>query len=177
MRQGLIVAVLATLAVAGRAWAQQDTVPLVRGERIRVHQPGRQDLVGILAGADSAGLTVVTSPLDTELVARSPTTRIDRWAGTQSKTGEGALVGLGIGVVGGAIVGGIACSNDSYVLDTGGCIGATAGVFGLVGAAAGALIWHGWHTDRWEPTIWPTVTIPPAGAESSGVTLGVRLRI
>jgi len=177
MRQGLVVAMLATLAIAGRAWAQQDTVPLVRGERIRVREPGSRDLVGTLAGADSTALTIVTSPLDTVRVTRSGGTRIDRWAGTQSKTGEGALVGLGVGIVGGAIVGGIACGNDSYSLDTGGCIAATAGVFGLVGAAAGAFIWHGWRTDRWEATVWPTVTIHPAGAEATGVTLGVRLRI
>jgi hypothetical protein len=177
MRHTHLVVALATVALAGRAAAQQDTVALVRGERIRVHLQGKPALVGTLAAADSAGLTIITSPLDTIPVARAGVTRIDRWAGTQSKTGEGALVGLGVGVVSGAIVGGIACSNDSYSLDTGGCIAAAAGIFGLVGAAAGAVIWHGWHTDRWEPTVWPAVTIQPAGLTVQGVTVGMRFRL
>jgi hypothetical protein len=177
MRHALVFVTLATVGIAGRAAAQQDTVALVRGERIRIHQQGKQALVGTLAAADSTGLTIITGPLDTVPVARAGVTRIDRWAGTQSKTGEGALVGLGVGMVAGAIVGGIACSNDSYSLDTGGCIAASAGILGLVGAAAGAFIWHGWHTDRWEPAVWPVVTIQPAGVTVKGVALGMRLRL
>jgi len=176
MRRTLIVLVLGTLAVAGRAQAQQDTVALVRGERVRVHQAGKQKLVGTLAAADSLQLTIITSPLDTVPVSRASVTGIDRWAGTESKTGEGALVGLGVGVVGGVIVGGIACSGTDYSMSTGSCIAAAAGIFGLVGAAAGAIIWHGWTTDRWEPTVWPTVTIQPGGSSAAGVALGVHLR-
>jgi hypothetical protein len=62
-------------------------------------------------------------------------------------------------------------------MSTGGCIAAAAGIFGLVGAAAGAIIWHGWTTDRWEPAVWPTVRVQPAGPEGGSVTVGLRLRI
>jgi hypothetical protein len=177
MRHTLVIITLGTVVLAGRAAAQQDTVPLVRGERIRVHQAGKHKLVGTLAAADSLQLTIITSPLDTIPVPRSAVTGIDRWAGTQSKTGEGALVGLGVGLVGGAIVGGIACGGTDYSMSTGSCIAAAAGIFGLIGAAGGAIIWSTWHTDRWEPTVWPTMTIQPLGSGGKNVSLGVRLRI
>jgi hypothetical protein len=177
MRRALAGLTIAALAFTANAWAQQDTIALVRGERIRVHQAGKHKLVGTLVAADSAQLTIITSPLDTIPVSRSAVTGIDRWAGTQSKTGEGALVGLGLGVAAGAVVGGIACSGNDYSMSTGSCIAAAAGIFGLIGAAGGAIIWSSWHTDRWEPTVWPTMTIQPLGSEGKNVSLGVRLRI
>jgi hypothetical protein len=179
MKRTLLVsalAALAALALTAAAQAQQDTVALVRGERIRVHQGGKQTLVGTLAAADSTHLTIITSPLDTIPVPRSTVTGVDRWAGTQAKTGEGALVGLGVGVVSGAIVGAIACSDGAYGMEAGDCAVATAGAFGLIGAAAGAIIWSRWQTDRWEPTVWPTLTIQPAGADGKSVAFGVHLR-
>jgi hypothetical protein len=177
MRRTPVLLTLAALAFTASAWAQEDTVALVRGERIRLHLAGKPKLVGMLEAADSLQLTIITSPLDTIPVPRSAVTGIDRWAGTQSKTGEGALVGLGIGVVGGAIIGGIACGGTDYSMSTGSCIAAAAGIFGLIGAAGGAIIWSTWQTDRWEPTVLPTVTIQSPGSGGKNVSLGVRLRI
>ena len=106
-------------------------------------------------------------------------TRFELSRGKSRHAGRGALIGLGIGAGGGAIIGAIAeVSGERYCIDT--C--AAAGVLtaftaiglaipGLViGTVAGALI----KTDRWEEVPLDRVRVSLAPTRD-GVSLGMRI--
>jgi hypothetical protein len=168
---------LAVLACASQGQAQQDTVQLVPGQRVRIHQQGKHTLVGAFVAADSVSLAILASPADTVQVPRASITGVDRSVGTRSMVPDGALIGLGVGVVGGVITGALACSpdNNGWNVTQGECMSWGAAAFGLIGALVGALSWSGERTDRWKPTVWPIVTLHPSGAEGKRVALGLHL--
>ena len=98
---------------------------------------------------------------------------VDVWAGTKSQTGKGALLGGAVGAAVGAGLGVLVCSEEH---DCAAYIGGGALVVGAIGAGTGALIGSGSHTDRWEPTAWPTVSFLPNSSAGSRLALGMHLR-
>jgi len=115
----------------------------------------------------------VTSTGDSVRLPRSGVQSIDVWAGTKSQTGKGALLGGAVGAAVGVGFGALICSEEH---DCPTYVGAGALIFGAVGAGAGALVGSGSHTDRWEPTAWPTLSVLPIGPDRGTVALGVHLR-
>jgi hypothetical protein len=68
-----------------------------------------------------------------------------------SRAGDGALIGLLLGGVGGAFAAGAACASDPWFQDdAGGCAMAGAVVFGAGGALVGAIIGAMITGTRWE---------------------------
>lgn len=113
------------------------------------------------AGAGALVTKVVSVPLTTirEFEVSHPV----------SNRGKGALIGLGVGVVSGAIVGAAegSCTQDQICIAPRGSeplIGAV--VFGGAGALLGALLGSTIHSDRWESlsSSRAKVTLAPRGA-------------
>jgi hypothetical protein len=113
------------------------------------------------AGAGALVTKVVSVPLTTitELEVSRP----------RSNGGKGALIGLGVGAVSGAIVGaaGGSCAQDQICIAPRGSeplIGAV--IFGGAGALLGALVGSTVHSDRWESVSLSRakVTLAPRGA-------------
>jgi len=173
MPRTLLVLALAILALTSNAPAQQDTTGLVPGRRIRVHRQDKQVVMGTFASVDAATFAMVTNTGDSVRLPRADVQSVDVWAGTKSQTGKGALLGLAAGAVAGAGLGVVVCLEEE---DCVGYIGVGALVFGAFGAGAGALIGSGSHTDRWEPTVWPTLSVLPVGPDRGMVALGMHLR-
>lgn len=178
MTRALILSTIIAIGMTAPGQAQQDTVPLSPGQRIRIHQSGKHPSIGAYLSADSSNVTIVTGPADTIGVPRATITRVDRSVGTRSKAPDGALIGLGVGMVGGVITGGFACNEqpNSWNVTQGECMVWGAVAFGLVGALVGVIAWSGERTDKWEPTSWPMVSILPVGPDRGMVALGVHVR-
>ncbi len=158
----ILVAILAFTPLAN-ATAQ---VPVRPGARVRVAghfcQPSYSHCVGCLPQryvgtfvAWKADTLVVQSNGDTLSLPVNPWTRLDVSRGRKTNTGEGALIGLLVGGVMGAVIG-----YASYEECVGGrdCLGdlglgvnvAAGGVIGVLGGlVAGAFIGLAVETDRW----------------------------
>jgi hypothetical protein len=136
------------------------------------------DIVGTFLSADTSTMRVLTAPLDTASVARAAATGVEVSVGTKSRTLAGALIGAPVGALAAASITYIAVGTPG--LDSGDeeLIIVAAAAFGgfFLGGIGGALIGSGKRTDRWEPTVWPTVSVQPGGPDGKTVALGVRLR-
>jgi hypothetical protein len=94
----------------------------------------------VLERSDHAGMVSVGRG---EIVALQRGTR-------HAVAGKGALIGLGVGVALGVGVGLAAGSDpDFWVACNTGCVAASGGILGLMGAGAGALVGALVHTTRW----------------------------
>ena len=122
----------------------QDSLPVTVGDRVRVTAPdidlNRYD--GTIRVIGRNALTVDTLPIALESV-----TRLDIHRGRKSKSGTGALIGAGIGLVYFAYIAsvcsrGFVCTGDVLVAAFTIVVGGGAGI----GALVGWLI----KTDRWE---------------------------
>ena len=68
-----------------------------------------------------------------------------------SRMGQGALIGLAIGGIGGAVAAGTACGSDPWFRDAAGaCAAIGFGVFGASGALLGAIVGAMITGTRWE---------------------------
>lgn len=86
-------------------------------------------------------------------IARSSIRDLEVAVKSHSNAGKGALIGLGIGVVGGAVAGVEGCQPDqnSWDLFTPTQCAAFGGLlFGAIGAGLGALIGSAGGSERWE---------------------------
>jgi hypothetical protein len=177
MMRTLLLFGLVSVAAAGAALAQGDSPRLDPGQRVRVHQ-GKRAVVGTLLSADSTAMQVLTSHTDTARLRRADVTGVDVSVGQKSKAASGALIGAGVGAVGGALAMVVIAgpealeTNDiSPAVYVGG-----AAVIGLaLGAGVGALVGASSQTDRWEPAVWPVLTFQPDGRAGKRIALGVRL--
>jgi hypothetical protein len=150
------------------------------GEWVRVRFGGGGDQVieGSLQGIEEDGLLVL-SPEGTQ-TSRIPMDRVREFRVLRGSKNQ-ALMGLGVGLAGGAVVGGLIGLADGD--DESGFIRFSAGekaamgavAFGLIGGAAGLVIGAVSRTDRWEraslPALTPSVQVAPNGR------LGVRISI
>lgn len=171
----LAASLLIGLAASVHAQAAEST--LAPGARLRVRQ-GDQSIIGTLVSLDSAGLVIATDKSDTVTAPRASITTVDISTGTKSHAGKGALIGLGVGAVTGVVVGLAASGSDNGgFLDFSSGewavgVGLTGAVFGTgLGAIIGAFI----HTDKWSPTVLPTVGVQGYGPDDRRVAIGLRL--
>ena len=168
---------IALLAVTADVHAQADATTLVPGARVRVHQ-GPQSLTGSLVSLDSAGLVVATGKSDTAAVPLSSITGVDVSRGTKSRVGKGALIGLGVGTATGIIIGVAASSSDDgdfFDFNSGEWaigVGLTGAV---IGTGIGAIIGATQRTDKWQPTVLPTVSVRSYGPDDKRVAIGLQI--
>ena len=150
--------ILATFLAPFQRVAAQEPAARVR---LTLASPSSQRLVGTLVGqyADSfrVQLAARAAPVS---VARSAVVRLEVSQGQKRAVGEGALIGAGLGVIGGFVLSGVAASKSQscgtpnlfgvcYVdwygrAFRGGLIG------GAIGGAVGAALGYALRTDRWE---------------------------
>jgi len=151
-RQVCGAAALLSLAV-GYADGQ---VPSADGDLVRVHLGGDQ-LQGSLVSWDSAGLAlqlrVAEQAAADTLLTWTDVDRVERYAGTKSHTGTGALIGAGVGVaVFAVLLATQRCWGDGCEegVDLGTVIVVGGAIIGGLGAGLGALIGSQAKTERWE---------------------------
>lgn len=94
--------------------------------------------------------------------------------GNHRRTGRGALIGIGIGIAGGAALGAATfspCKGFCVVPETrGGAMGAGAAFFGTLGGLTGALIGAMHTQEDWKPLILrPTLAVGAAGQHTFGI--------
>jgi hypothetical protein len=166
-----------TLSTGGQA--QAGATQLSPGIRIRIHSQHSAPLVGNLVSLGADSLLVALSPADTARVALESIMQVEISQGSRSNAGKGAKTGLLIGGLGGAVLGAIAAASQNendflYVppaqLVVGGALG-----WGVLGAGIGALIGSGSHSEKWTPTVLPTVKVMPDESKGRRVALGLRI--
>jgi len=145
---GLLVTAVASSAVAQEA-------PLRPGQRVRVQSA----IVNtpVVTGAVEAIRpdTLVVRPEDgasggvATAIPLSSIARLQVSQGRHSKWVTGLVVGLGIGVGGGAILGATTCEGD-FLFTTGDCAVMGATLFGAVGAVSGTVVGLLTKSERWE---------------------------
>ncbi len=164
------------LLSATHAFAQQ--VELVEGARVRLVssslQANHQVARIVSAGNDSIVFRSEGFPV-TRSLARSEIERIDVSQGSHRQTGRGALIGLGVGAVGGAILGAATYSPcQGWCLFGPSSRGESAGwggaFFGLLGGVTGGIIGAFHQKEEWKPLgVRPTTGATPAGQRTFGV--------
>jgi hypothetical protein len=168
---------LGTMAASGQA--QTDSTKLTAGMKLRIHQQQTGPIVGTLISLDPDHVVLLVSAADTTVVPRGSITKVEMYQGMKSGAGKGAVTGLLIGGIGGAILGGIAAASQdesdwTYIppgqLIIGGAVG-----WGALGAGIGALIGMGSHSEKWEPTVLPTVKVVSDESKGRRVKLGMRI--
>lgn len=137
----------------------QHSTPLAAGDRARVtarqgataqHFVGRVSEVGrdtILLDLEGDGSRAT--------IPRSTIEKVEISRGRHGNVGKGALIGLGIGTIGGGILGAVDashCDTDTSfcLFSPGGEMAVSAFVFGVLGTAGGAVIGAFTRSDRWE---------------------------
>ena len=154
----VLAAVIPESASAQRRpyFRERALTPAEKGDRLRVVRSGIRpaQLFGELLAIDSRSILVDTSSLgDTVRVALADIESIERYAGIATRTsygaGIGALAGVGIGVVYGAIAVAEADPHWDYLAVMAGIyVGAGLAVVGaVIGGIAGSNIRY----HRWEP--------------------------
>ena len=167
-RQVCGAAALLSLAV-GYADGQ---VPSADGDLVRVHLGGDQ-LQGSLVSWDSAGLAlqlrVAEQAAADTLLTWTDVDRVERYAGTKSHTGTGALIGAGVGVaVFAVLLATQRCWGDGCEegVDLGTVIVVGGAIIGGLGAGLGALIGSQAKTERWEQVPLPAARTALHGREA-----------
>lgn len=164
--------VLATEAIAQES-AGPPPLELPVGARVRLRtQEGPGDWVeGILAGVDSASITLVPDgapPLGPNQLRlpRETLTRLELVTGKKKQWLAGLVVGLALGVgVGFAMdVDPVRCEfDDNYSCNRGSAVALGGGTFAVIGAGVGALF---------SKDVWLPVGLDALGPRPARVTLG-----
>jgi hypothetical protein len=152
------------------------------GARIRATTASAR-VVGTLLGQDAVMLRIEREPGNQVMVPVREITNLEQ--GRRRSRGRGALIGLAVGAVGGAIyliadngASGSACPPESFICfdepffsdRAAAAIGAV--FFGGVGALVGALIPPG---EKWEPVSFRGASVSVTPARGRGAALNVSL--
>lgn len=186
-RIAMLVAVLAL--IPPEALAQQVT-PLVPGTRVRVGVPTTADhrgwristvehLTGIVAALRRDTLFVDVGGSTPTPVALSRVSTVEISHGTKSNAGKGALIGGLVGAALGGIAISSACSAEilgQQASCNGGEVAGGIVVFGLGGAAAGALIGALIRSEGWQSIPLRDVRVQPSPVTGDGVIFSASLR-
>jgi protein involved in polysaccharide export with SLBB domain len=161
---------LAIAAPVNSLIAQQD-LPVSPGDRVRVSVPDER-AVGIVTSirADSLVLNVESREAPLALAFAS-LTKLEVSRGQKAQTGQGALIGMGVGAAVGAILAVSICSDGNCTESTSsddqsGLALAAAVVLGVgavaLGAGIGALIGSNSKIERWETIPLSRLRLSPA---------------
>jgi hypothetical protein len=176
----LLLALLAGLPLVGAAQAGS---PLAPGARVRVKAMGSRAawVQGELVGLTSDLVSIrVADSADTVHLPRSTLAQVQVSQGIHTRTGHGALLGLGIGA---GIGLGIGLTAAATRCTTAFCeihvgpedVLALTAIFGGAGAGIGALIGAVSHGERWQRVDWPRV-VGRLGPTLGGRMLGITIR-
>ena len=143
------------------------------GSRVRITAPqlGGEPLVGTLVGLEPDRILVKRGSSDLPtLIPRSSVVKLEVSGGRKSKTGRGAMIGLGVGAMPGLLL-----TFGDYNSDTHSS-GPNPAAVAVIGAAGGALVGAaiGWalKTEEWKPAEVAAAVAPLRGG---GVGIGVRI--
>jgi hypothetical protein len=186
-----IAALIALLSLTAPEILAQQATPLVPGTRVRVglptvtdHDGWRISTVEHLTGKATAlrGDTLfvdVGGPSPTP-VALSRVATIEVSHGTKSNVGKGALIGGLVGVALGGAAYAVGCGSELYgqeVSCSGGEVAGGVVLFGLGGAAAGALIGALIRTEGWEQIPLSSLRVQPSPVTGDGLAISASLRL
>ncbi len=193
MRHATILVAILALTPLTSATAQ---VPVRPGERVRVTRPpicradticgGRspRQSVGTFLAWKSDTL-VVQSNGDTLALPLDSVTRLDVSWGRKTNTGKGAGIGILLGVIAGAFIGGVSyeecvpqgwfsCIGPDFGSEAYAAAGALLG--GLGGLMAGAIIGTAIKTDRWQEVPLDRVRVSLGPQRDGRFGLGASMR-
>ena len=185
-----IVMLVAILALTPPGALAQQVAPLVPGTRVRVGVPTTADhrgwristvqrLTGRLVAVRRDTLFVDVGGASPTPVALSRVSTVEISQDTKSNAGKGALIGGLVGAaLGGAAMAG-ACSAEILGEQPGCSGGEVAGgvlVFGLSGAAAGALVGALIRSEGWQSIPLRDVRVQPSPVTGDGVAISASLR-
>ena len=152
MRALLLSLALSPCVFGPRFLPAQEPAPLPVGTRVRVsvdHPPGveRLEYVGRITAWDSAGFRVDDDRLGDARVYLSELEGLERSLGRKNHTGRGALIGAGLGLLGGVAVAALAAPDNLDGLGwwilappTGLVVGGLAG--GVIGSRSSRETWE-----------------------------------
>jgi hypothetical protein len=157
---------LVGLAAQGRALAQGDRVRVtMRYDAGTVHPVGSvvrraNDTLFLRLATGGAPLPIPESTIETVEVS----------GGRHTKAGQGALIGLAVGSLGGAVLGGISACDD-WCTPAQGAL-ALGVIMGGLGAGLGALVGSMDTRERWHPVSWSHERVT-LGLHGNGVALTI----
>ncbi len=147
----ILVAILAFVPLASAT--AQEPPPVKVGDRVRVTAPDlrrREGTVQLLT-TDSLVMRPEYGAPHRLAIPLASVTRLEVTMPPGSRAGKGALIGLGVAGLGGAVLVGAACASDQLLKDSaGGCAILGAVIFGSGGALVGAIIGAMITGTRWE---------------------------
>lgn len=162
---------------------EERTSDVVEGEWVRVRFSGMEDQVieGSLQGIEENDLLIL--PSEGKEVSRIPMGQVREFRVRRGSKTQ-ALRGLGLGLVSGALVGGLiglAHGDDEsgFIRFSAGENAAMGAVgFGLIGGVSGLVIGAVSRTDRWErasiPAVNPSVQVAPTGRLGVAISIPTR---
>ena len=191
----ILVAILAFVPLA--SVTAQEPPPVKVGDRVRVTAPdlGRREGTVQLLTTDSlvmrlkeyGGWPVYSARGMPNISARgmpnrlaiplASVTRLELSTPGGSRAGRGALIGLALGGIGGAVGAGAACASSTFFRDdSGGCAVMGFAVFGASGALLGAIIGAMTTSTRWEEVPLDRLRLQVAPQRDGRFGLGLSVR-
>jgi hypothetical protein len=150
-RVAFVALVLSAYPCASLSAQELDSLSV--GSRVRLRGPALTTQVGEIAGLTAEGLTLGSQAGEAHSFEWSELSRVDVSVGRRGNAGKGALIGLGIGVVFGAI----AASGETGDLGPGFVFVVGSAVVGLPLTIVGAFVGSTIHSDLWQETAIPAV--------------------
>jgi hypothetical protein len=142
----VVLAALALSAYLSASLSAQGPDSLSVGSRVRLHGPTFRTQVGDIASLSAAGLALEPKAGEVRSFEWSELSRMDVSVGQRGNAGRGALIGLGLGVVFGAI----AASGETGDLGPGFVFVVGSAVVGLPLTIVGAFIGSTIQSDVWQ---------------------------
>lgn len=177
MRKLLSLFLLSALAQLPVTAISAQQMGLTEGARVRLVSatlPTDHQLARIISASNDTVVFRSDAYPVTRSLALRDIERIEVSTGSHRRTGKGALIGIAIGVVGGAALGAATfspCKGFCVLPETrAGDAGIGAAFFGTLGGLAGAVI-GALHTEEdWKPvTLRPTMAVDAAGHHTFGI--------
>jgi hypothetical protein len=186
-----VAALVGLLALAAPEVLAQEATPLVPGTRVRVGLPTVADhrgwriervehLTGTVTALHDDTLSVDVGGSSPTAVALSRVSTIEVSHGTKSNVGKGALIGGLVGVALGGAAHAVGCGSEVYgeeVSCSGGEAAGGVALFGLGGAAAGALIGALIGSEGWEQVPLSGLRVQSSPVTGDGLAISAALRL
>ena len=168
----ILIAFVTSLALvscveSARASARPDSIAVVPGMLVRVHTSSAPSpLVGRFGGTDSTTLWLGGAEGATTEILRASVSRFEASRGKRNRPGEGAIIGLGVGVLSGTLLG--LALRDDRTCEVDCVFGGgeetmtflTAAAGGTLGLVIGLLVGSSIRREQWAPAQMPAETPP-----------------
>ncbi len=162
-----------------------ELIRVLTGSPLTANQLHQTQFIGALQGRRDDDVVIRVRDPETELaVPIRAVTRLETSLGRHGKAGQGALIGLGAGVVGGIAAGLIVCGSGdcdenggSLELSTGLVTAVLALGGAIVGTGVGAITGSLIRSERWRPVQIPDLPHGEGPPVENGIRLAISLPI